>query len=274
MISTFALVFPAIDPVAFSIGPLAVRWYGLAYMAGLILGWWYARRLVAQAPLWGAVKRPSFEDLDDLLVYVALGIVIGGRLGEVVFYNLPYYAENPGEILKVWQGGMSFHGGLIGAALAATVFAKRRGLQPLAIFDLMATVVPIGLFFGRIANFINGELWGRTTDVPWAMAFPQAGPELRHPSQLYEAGLEGLALFVIMGWAARRFGFARPGLLTGLFGIGYGLARFFVEFFREPEEQQGFLFGGWLTMGMLLSLLMVAAGAIFLAIARRPRVAA
>lgn len=269
MISAFALAFPAIDPVALQIGPVAVRWYGLAYMAGLLLGWWYARQLVSQPVLWGAVKRPTLEDLDDLLLYAALGIVIGGRLGEVVFYNLPYYAAHPAEVLKVWQGGMSFHGGLIGAATAAVIFARRRGLLTLSVFDLMATVVPIGLFFGRIANFINGELWGRETDVAWAMAFPEAGPELRHPSQLYEAALEGAVLLIVLAWAAKRFGFRRPGLLSGVFGIGYGLARFSVEFFREPDEQLGYLFGGWLTMGMLLSLPMIVIGLGLIAWARR-----
>lgn len=261
MMTLFAIPFPIIDPVAISIGPFAVRWYGLAYLAGLMLGWWYMRSLVSVPALWGAVKRPSIEALDDLLMYAALGIVIGGRIGEVVFYNLPYYSANPAEILKIWQGGMSFHGGLIGAALAGVFFAWRTGVKPLSVFDLMATVVPFGLLFGRIANFINGELWGRVADVPWAMVFPEGGPLARHPSQLYEAALEGALLLVVMAWASRRFGFRQPGRLSGLFGIGYGLSRFFVEFFREPDERIGFLFGGWLTTGMLLSLPMVAIGA-------------
>ena len=259
--TSLALAFPAIDPVAFQIGPVAVRWYGLAYLAGLMLGWWYARRLVAQPALWGAVKRPGVDSLDDLLLYVTLGIVIGGRLGEILFYNLPYYAANPAEILKVWQGGMSFHGGLLGAIAAGLLFSRRTGVGPLAIMDLMAAVAPIGLFFGRLANFINGELWGRVTDAPWGMVFPDAGDALRHPSQLYEALLEGVVLLAVLAWAIRRWGFRRPGLIGGLFLFGYGLARFCVEFFREPEAQQGFLLGGWLTMGMLLSLPMALVGA-------------
>lgn len=269
--SLFAIPFPAIDPVAISFGPIAVRWYALAYIGGLLLGWWYARRLVENAALWGAVKRPSVDDLDDLLVYCAFGVVLGGRLGEVLFYNSAYYWANPGEILKTWNGGMSFHGGLIGAALAVMLFSWRKGLNTLAIFDLCSTVVPIGLLFGRIANFINGELWGRETDVAWGVIFPEAGPEARHPSQLYEAALEGLLLLIVLNWAARRFGFVRPGRLAGLFGIGYGLSRFIVEFFREPDEHLGFLFGGWLTMGMLLSLPMIVAGVgLWLAARARP----
>jgi len=256
----FAIPFPVIDPVAISVGPLQVRWYALAYIGGLLIGWWYARRLVSRAALWGALKRPTLEDLDDLLVYCAFGIVLGGRLGEVFFYNSAYYLAHPGEILKTWNGGMSFHGGLIGAALSVIVFSWRRGLPVLAIFDLCSTVVPIGLLLGRIANFINAELWGRETTVAWGVIFPEAGPEPRHPSQLYEAALEGLLLLLVLNWAARRFGFVRPGLLAGIFGVGYGAARFFVEFFREPDEHLGFLFGGWLTMGMMLSLPMLLVG--------------
>lgn len=265
----FAIPFPAIDPVAISIGPLSIRWYALAYIGGLMLGWWYMRRLVRDEALWVSVKAPTEEGLDDLLLYMALGIVIGGRLGEVLFYNLPYFLANPGEILQVWNGGMSFHGGLIGAALAAAIFARRQGILVRTVFDLCSTVVPIGLLLGRIANFINGELWGRAADVPWAVIFPHAGPEPRHPSQLYEAALEGLVLLVLLFWAARRFGFVRPGLLTGIFGMGYGVARFVSEFFREPDEHIGFLAGQWLTMGMALSIPVFLVGLGFFLAARR-----
>lgn len=183
-----ALPFPAIDPVALQLGPLAIRWYGLAYLAGLMLGWWYARRLCADATLWGVVRRPTNEDLDDLLLYTALGIVIGGRLGEVLLWQPGHYLNNPADILRIWEGGMAFHGGFVGAAVAAYVFARSRGLLPLSIGDLLAVVVPIGLFFGRIANFINGELWGRATDVPWGIVFPDAGPLPRHPGPLLRGG--------------------------------------------------------------------------------------
>jgi len=257
----FAIAFPAIDPVALSLGPLQVRWYALAYIGGLLIGWWWARRLSRQTALWGAVKAPSDAALDDLIVYMALGIVLGGRIGEVLFYNLPYFLANPAESLQIWQGGMSFHGGLIGAAVAAHLFARAKGLATLSVYDLCSTVVPVGLLLGRIANFINGELWGRVTDAPWGMVFPDAGDALRHPSQLYEALLEGVVLLAVLAWAIRRWGFRRPGLIGGLFLFGYGLARFCVEFFREPEAQQGFLLGGWLTMGMLLSLPMALVGA-------------
>ena len=188
------IAYPLIDPVAFEIGPLPIRWYALAYIVGLIGGWWYARRLVAQDALWGAIARPTPASLDDLLVYVAFGVVLGGRLAYVVFYNPGQFLTHPGEIIAVWKGGMSFHGGLIGAALGAWLFAWRNGLPALPVFDLCSAVVPIGLFLGRIANFIKPELWGRVTDAPWAMVFPDAGPLPRHPSQLYEAGLEGLVL--------------------------------------------------------------------------------
>ncbi|HRJ68460.1 MAG TPA: prolipoprotein diacylglyceryl transferase [Beijerinckiaceae bacterium] len=261
---TAAFTFPGFDPVAIWIGPLPIRWYALAYIGGLLIGWWYARSLAAKDRLWGGTKRPAATDLDDLLVYAALGVVIGGRLGYVIFYNPGHFLANPLDTLQVWRGGMAFHGGLIGAAAAVWLFARRRGLEPLALFDLCCTVVPVGLLLGRIANFINGELWGRETSVSWGVIFPHAGPVPRHPSQLYEAALEGALLLIVLGWAARRFGFARPGLLTGLFAIGYGLARIASEFFREADEEWGYFAGDWLTMGMLLSLPMILAGAVFL----------
>ncbi|CUA84323.1 prolipoprotein diacylglyceryl transferase [Chelatococcus sambhunathii] len=266
---TFAIAFPTIDPVAISIGPLAIRWYALAYIAGLLGGWWYARALVRRPGLWsGAGPQPTQTDLDDLLVYVALGVVLGGRLGYVFFYNLPHYLAQPAEIFAVWKGGMSFHGGLVGAALGVVWLARRRGLSVLTMFDLAATVAPIGLFFGRIANFINAELWGRPApNFPYAVVFPGAGPVPRHPSQLYEAFSEGLLLFVLLALVVRVAGFRRPGLVAGAFAAGYAVARSVCEFFREPDPQLGFLFGrevsaleGGVTMGMLLSLPLLAAG--------------
>lgn len=267
------MTLPDIDPVAFQIGPLVIRWYALAYIAGLLLGWLYMRKLAANARLWGALRRPTSEDLDDLLVFAALGVVVGGRLGFVLFYRPEFYFANPVEILQTWKGGMSFHGGLFGAWLAVFLFARRRGLDAFAMSDMAAVVAPLGLLFGRLANFIKGELWGRPADVPWAFVFPDAGPELRHPSQLYEAGLEGLLLLVVLGVLVRRIGFARPGLLAGVFGMGYAVARFFVEFFREPDRYLGFIAGGWLTMGMALSIPMFFAALwlAFRALARSPQ---
>lgn len=272
-----ALSFPLIDPVAISIGPFAIRWYALAYVAGLLGGWFYAKRLAARAEAWPPSPQPKPVDIDDLIVWVALGVVLGGRLGYVLFYNLGSYLAHPLEIFAVWRGGMSFHGGFAGAVLAIVLFSRSRGLNPLAMLDMAAVVTPIGLFFGRIANFINGELWGRPApDFPYAVVFPHAGPVPRHPSQLYEAFAEGLVLFVIMIWAARRFGFRRPGLLGGIFVLGYAVARIICEFFREPDEQLGFLFGssvqalgGGITMGMLLSLPMAIVGALFIWLAAR-----
>ncbi|KRE02186.1 prolipoprotein diacylglyceryl transferase [Bosea sp. Root381] len=273
---SFAIAFPMIDPVALQLGPLSVKWYGLAYVVGLLGGWWYARRLVASEPLWGGRARPKAEELDDMLLFVALGVVLGGRLGFVLFYDLQRYLSRPQDILAIWQGGMSFHGGLVGAATGLWLFAKRRGYPMLSVFDLAAAVVPIGLFLGRIANFINAELWGRSApDVPWAMVFPNAGPLPRHPSQLYEALGEGLLLFILLALLVRAGGFRRPGLVAGVFGMGYAVARIVCEFFREPDPQLGFLFGrsvdalsGGITMGMLLSLPLFVAG-LFLALRAR-----
>ncbi|MBJ6124748.1 prolipoprotein diacylglyceryl transferase [Microvirga splendida] len=271
------LSFPLIDPIAISIGPLAIRWYALAYVAGLLGGWFYAKRLAAKADLWAGLKQPKPMDVDDLIVWVALGVVLGGRVGYVLFYNLGSYLSQPLEIFAIWRGGMSFHGGFLGAVLAIVLFARSRGLNPLAMLDMAAVVTPIGLFFGRIANFINGELWGRPApDFPYAVVFPHAGPVPRHPSQLYEALGEGLILFIVMIIAARRFGFRRPGLLGGIFVLGYALARIAAEFFREPDAQLGFLFGssvqalgGGITMGMLLSIPMALVGAAVIGLAAR-----
>jgi phosphatidylglycerol---prolipoprotein diacylglyceryl transferase len=243
-----------------NLGPLPVRWYAMGYIVSLVAGWLIAVRLARSEALWGAIKRPPPERLDDLLVYVAIGAVLGGRTGYVLFYNLPYFLQNPLEILAVWKGGMAFHGGLAGATLGVWLFARREKVSFLSVGDLCCAVAPIGLFLVRIANFIKPELWGRPTDVPWAMVFPGAGPEPRHPSQLYEAGLEGLALGLILAIAVRAGAFRRPGLTSGLFIGLYGVARISCEFFREPDPQLGFLFGG-ATMGMLLSAPLVVLGA-------------
>lgn len=266
-----ALPFPVFDPVAVQLGPLAIRWYALAYIAGILLGWAFARWIVGRDSLWGSRPRPTSQDFDDLVTWVTVGIVVGGRLGFVLIYNPGYYLQHPLEALMIWQGGMAFHGGLLGVVVAVLLFARSRGLSPVAILDVLAAVVPIGLFFGRIANFINGELWGRAADVPWAMVFPGAGPEPRHPSQLYQAALEGVLLFAIVAIAVRLGALRRPGLTLGLFGIGYGLARIAGEMFRMPDAQLGFLWGP-LTMGMLLSVPMVLLGAaaVVVALRRRP----
>ncbi|MCC6946768.1 MAG: prolipoprotein diacylglyceryl transferase [Bradyrhizobiaceae bacterium] len=254
-----ALPFPNFDPILFSIGPFAVRWYALAYVAGILLGWWLARRIVANQAYWNGGAPITPLDVDDVIVWCALGIVLGGRLGYVLFYQPAHYAAHPMEIFVLWRGGMSFHGGFLGTVLALILFAWRRKIPLLSMLDLAAIVTPIGLFLGRLANFVNGELWGRATDVPWAVIFPHAGPEPRHPSQLYEAGLEGIVLFLILIFAVRRGALKRPGLIGGLFVGGYGLTRVLGEFFREPDAHIGFLAGG-LTMGMLLSIPMIVVG--------------
>ena len=266
----FAIVYPAIDPVLVNLGPFPIRWYALAYVAGLIAGWGTARFLCGRDRLWGGLGHPSIASIDDLVVYIAFGIVIGGRLGYVLFYNLPYYLDHPGEIIAVWKGGMAFHGGLAGASVGIWLFARRTGNRVLSVADVVAAGVPFGLFFGRIANFIKPELWGRETDVPWGMVFPGAGPLPRHPSQLYEAGLEGIVLIVILAVLIARGALKSPGLVAGVFAIGYGIARIVVEFFRQPDPQLGFLFGG-ATMGMLLSVPVILAGLALVGWALRPR---
>jgi phosphatidylglycerol---prolipoprotein diacylglyceryl transferase len=265
-----SLVYPVIDPVLINIGPLPIRWYALAYIVGLVLGWAYARALVKQKTFWGGVAPIDPVQIDDLLVYAAMGVILGGRLGYVLFYNASFYLAHPDEILSVWKGGMSFHGGVVGTALAIYILAKRQKIPVLSLGDVCTAAVPIGLFLGRIANFIKPELWGRPTDVPWAMVFPGGGPSPRHPSQLYEAGLEGFVLFLLLYLAIKTGALRRRGLVTGLFAAGYGVARIACEFFREPDPQLGFLLGG-ATMGMLLSLPMIAVGLVFIVQAlRRP----
>jgi phosphatidylglycerol---prolipoprotein diacylglyceryl transferase len=262
--------YPAINPILISIGPLAIRWYALAYIVGIIAGWFYARALVRSERLWGGPAPFTVLDFDDFVVWITLGIILGGRIGYVLFYNLPHFAAYPVEIFQIWTGGMSFHGGVAGCIVAVILFSLRKRISTLSLGDVTCAVAPIGLFLGRIANFINGELWGRPTDVPWAMVFPHGGPEPRHPSQLYEAGLEGIALFILLGLLVRLGALKRPGVVTGVFFIGYGLARTTCEFFREPDVQLGFLWGsGWLTMGMLLCIPLILAGIALLAVVMR-----
>ncbi|WP_424812008.1 prolipoprotein diacylglyceryl transferase [Roseococcus sp. YIM B11640] len=249
--------YPQIDPIALQIGPLAIRWYALAYIAGIVLGWRIARRLTVTEP-----KASTAEQMDDFVTWATLGIILGGRLGYVLFYRPGHYLFHPLEALMVWQGGMSFHGGLIGVVTAIILFCRKNKLSILAFGDRIAIVAPIGLFFGRLANFINGELWGRAADVPWAMVFPADPLQIpRHPSQLYQAGLEGLVLFValLLLWSHKPFRH-RPGFFVGSMVLGYGIARIIGEFFREPDAHLGFLFAG-ATMGQLLSIPMLLVGA-------------
>jgi phosphatidylglycerol:prolipoprotein diacylglycerol transferase len=253
------LPYPAINPVLVHIGPLAVRWYALAYIVGILAGWVYARALIASKSLWGGAAPLTVIDFDDFIIWVTLGIILGGRIGYVLFYNLSLFAAHPAQIFQLWNGGMSFHGGFLGCTVAIILFARRRGIPILSLGDITTAVAPIGLFLGRLANFINGELWGRPADVPWAMIFPTGGPVPRHPSQLYEAALEGIVLFVVLNLLVRRGALKRPGVITGAFAVGYGIARVMSEFFREPDPQLGFLWGG-LTMGMLLSIPLMLAG--------------
>lgn len=285
--------FPTISPEIFSVElfgvTLPLRWYALAYIAGILIGWAVILRALRRPMLWAGNAVPmSEEQFDRLTTWLILGVVIGGRLGFVAFYQPGYYLQNPGDILKVWQGGMSFHGGFLGVVAAAWIFAGREGIARLPVADALALAAPPGLLLGRIANFINAELWGRPTTMPWGVAFPgeaaqscatAALPCIRHPSQLYEAGLEGLVLGLILLVAAFGLrGLRRPGLVTGLFLAGYGLSRFVVEVFRQPDAQfatdtnplgLAVHFGGWgLTMGQILSLPMIALGLWLVARAR------
>lgn len=252
----FAIPFPMIDPVLIEVGPIAIRWYALAYIAGIVIGWRIARRLVQWTP-----QVATAEQVDDYVTWATLGIILGGRLGYVLFYRPGYYITAPWEALAVWHGGMSFHGGALGVIIATWLYARRNTIDWVAFADRIVCVVPVGLFFGRLANFINGELWGRIApDVPWAMVFPTGGPEPRHPSQLYQAGLEGLALFTLLMLLVRSETIrARRGFLSGAFLAGYGVARITGEFFRQPDAHLGFLFAG-ATMGQLLSLPMILVG--------------
>lgn len=251
------LQFPHISPNLIEIGPFAIRWYALAYIAGLVLGWQMLRRLVGHAP---AVAMR--EQADDYLTWATLGVVFGGRLGYVLFYQPARFIVAPWESFAVWQGGMSFHGGLLGVALATIIFCRRNGISVLDFGDRLVVGAPIGLFFGRLANFINGELWGRPAaeGLPWRMVFPHVDPLARHPSQIYQALLEGVALFVVLWLLSRRTSLrARTGFLTGIFAVGYGVARIIGELFRQPDAFLGFLYAG-ATMGQLLSLPMLIVG--------------
>ena len=247
------LAYPQIDPVAIALGPLKIHWYGLMYLIGIGGAWLLAsRRLKDFDPTW------SKEKLSDLVFWVAMGVILGGRLGYALFYDLPAYLAEPLKILRVWEGGMSFHGGLIGVMLATWLFGRRNGKSFFQLMDFIAPLVPIGLGAGRIGNFINAELWGKVTDVPWAMVFPNGGPDPRHPSQLYQFALEGVALFVILWLYSRK---PRPTMaVSGLFAICYGIFRFIVEFVRVPDAQLGYLAWNWLTMGQVLCLPMILGG--------------
>ena len=250
------LTFPDIDPVAIRLGPLAVRWYGISYLVGIGMAWGLmSLRARKKGSGW------SYQEICDLVFYTTVGLLLGGRLGYVLFYNFPFYREDPLAILKIWQGGMSFHGGLIGALVAAWLFGRKNGKSFFTVTDFMAPAIPLALFSGRIGNFINGELWGRPTDLPWGMVFPDpaAGGIPRHPSQLYEAFLEGIVLFIMLWWFSSR---PRPAkAVSGLFLLGYGILRFLVEFARMPDARLGFVAFDWMTMGQILCLPMIVIGA-------------
>ena len=243
-----------IDPIAFSLGPIIVRWYALAYLFGFVLGWRYALMLIKSIP----GERPNTDDIDNFLSWAVVGVILGGRLGYVLFYNLEYYLDEPLEALKVWHGGMSFHGGVLGVIATILLFAKRHKINILTLSDIVCAAAPIGLFFGRIANFINAELYGRVTTLPWGVVFPRAGEIPRHPSQLYEAFTEGLLLFIILYFISRVKTF-KPGTISAVFLILYGVFRGLIEFVREPDVQIG-LIGDIVTMGQILCIPMVLAG--------------
>lgn len=270
MLLLAALTFPNIDPEAFSIGPVSIKWYGLAYMAGLVLGWLYVRRLLSTPHLWRNNAPPlTIDRVDDLLLYMTLAIIVGGRLGQVLLYEPGYYFSNPAEILKTWRGGMSFHGALIGSAIAILIFARQYKVSARTIMDICCAAVPFGLFFGRVANFINSEHWGRTTDAAIGMVFPNGGPEPRHPSQLYEAALEGLVMLVIMRIMTHKvLGLKQPGLVTGVWLAWYAIARSICEFFREPEPIHALNIEPF-TAGQIYSIPMLMLGIYFIVTARR-----
>ena len=273
--SVLVIPYPAIDPVALQVGPLAIKWYGLAYVAGLLLGWLYIKHLLKTTSLWRDGKPPFAPEIaDDLFVWVALGVVIGGRLGNVLLYEPSHYLHNPLEIFQIWRGGMAFHGGMLGTILAMWLFARRMKVPALSVMDLVAAAVPIGIFFGRVANFINAEVIGSVSTVPWAMVFPGAGPEPRHPAQLYEAALEGLALFLVLRWLTHGRGALRtPGLVGGAFLVGYGVFRIFSEIFKIDEYRQ--ILGSLpLTSGMAYSIPMVIGGLVAIWLVTRPKATA
>jgi phosphatidylglycerol:prolipoprotein diacylglycerol transferase len=279
--------FPDISPDLFSFElfgfHIALRWYALAYIVGILFGWWIVLKAIRTPRLWAGNPPMTAEQVERLLTWIILGVILGGRLGYVLFYDLPTYLADPLQIVQVWEGGMSFHGGFVGVVVAAIWFCRREGIPMLSMGDLLAVATPVGLMLGRLTNFINAELWGRPTDLPWGVIFPgtaaQTCPQLvglcaRHPSQLYQAALEGLLLALVLVWLAFRKGwFKRPGALMGVFLAGYGTARFLVEFVRQPDAQfvsegnpvgLALHWGGWgLTMGQILSLPMIAVGLYF-----------
>ena len=264
MLSFTALQHPQIDPVMISLGPLQVHWYGVAYVVGILFGWWYAKKLVTTEHLWRPSSSPMSEtDIDDFLVWAVIGIILGGRTGYILFYDLATYLENPLAVFQVWRGGMSFHGGLAGIILAMILFARRRGFSPYSLFDVIAASCGLGIFLGRVSNFINSELYGAPSNLPWAVIFPTDPLGLpRHPSQLYEGILEGLVAFVILAiliWRFRKL--YLPGFIGGCFLVSYALSRILVEFVRLPDPQLGYLLGtGWITMGMVLSVPVLLVG--------------
>ena len=274
------LPFPKFGPVlikigpfsigSYTIGPFSIKWYALAYIVGILVGWLYARRMIVSERLWGGPAPLTVIDFDDFVLWVTLGIILGGRIGYVLFYNLDLYLAHPLEVFKLWDGGMSFHGGFLGCVGAVVLFALKRNISILSLGDLTCAVAPIGLFLGRLANFVNGELWGRPTDVPWAMIFPNADELPRHPSQLYEAALEGLVLFTFLTVLVRRGALRRPGLIVGAFAIGYAVLRSLCELFREPDKQLGFIWHQ-MTMGMLLCIPLLIAGIGFVVYALRQK---
>ncbi|WJW75892.1 prolipoprotein diacylglyceryl transferase [Thiohalobacter sp. IOR34] len=255
------LRYPNIDPAVFRIGDFAVHWYGLMYLIGFVAAWWLGR-LRARRPGTGWRE----EEIADLLFYGALGVILGGRIGYILFYNFALFLEDPLVLLRIWQGGMSFHGGLLGVLIAMWLYGHKTGRSFFQVTDFIAPLVPIGLGAGRIGNFINGELWGRPTDLPWGMVFPFVDQQPRHPSMLYEALLEGLVLFLLLWFYSAK---PRPTMaVSGLFLCGYGVFRFAVEFVREPDAHIGYLAGGWLTMGHLLSAPMILAGVLLMVAAQ------
>lgn len=263
-----ALTFPDIDPVAVSLGPFQIHWYALAYVIGFIAAWRLALHIVGLDK--NPDGRPNKLDIDDYISWAIIGVLLGGRLGYVLFYNLPTYLDNPTEALKVWHGGMSFHGGVIGVALSLILFSKVKKVPFWRLADVAAAVTPIGFFLGRCANFVNGELYGRATDVAWGVVFPRGGEDPRHPSQLYEAATEGILLFIILFTLIHVKSIReRAGMVSAFFMLGYGLFRFGCEFFREPDVQLGFIIDQ-VTMGQILCVPMIVAGIVFFFMARKP----